>query len=396
MARCAWRRADVFNHRRQQAMKLARTLVATAIALSAGAALADVNVGVILSLTGPGSGLGIPMQKQLQQFPKQIGGEKVNLIVLDDASDPGKGVSNTRRLITEDHVDVILGSTLTPVAAAMAPVAAEGKTLQIAASPVGVPPGQDEWLFRLPQGNDVMAHAMFQLMKKQGVKTIGFLGYTDAYGELWLKALTPEAEKNGMKVVVAERFARTDTSVTPQALKVTAANPDAIVVVATGSGAAMPEKAIVERGYKGKIYQTHAAATPALVRIGGKDVEGTFVVSGPAIVAEQLPDSHPSKKASIDFVTKYEKANGAGSRNQFAGHSYDFAIVMEKIVPVALKKGKPGTPEFRSALRDAMEGMGRTVFAHGVMNWTKEDHWGYTNETGVMLKVHDGKFVVEK
>ena len=378
-------------------MKLARTLIAAAVSLAAaGAALADINVGVVLSLTGPGSGLGIPMQKQLALFPKTIAGEKVNLIILDDASDPGKGVSNTRRLITEDKVDVILGSCLTPVAAAMAPVTAENKTLQIAASPVGVPPGQDQWLFRLPQGNEVMAHAVVQHMKKQGIKTIGFLGYTDAYGELWLKALTPEAEKNGMKVVAVERFARTDTSVTPQALKLTSANPDAMVVVASGSGAAMPEKAIVERGYKGKIYQTHAAATPDLMRIGGKDVEGTFVVSGPAVVAEQLPDSHPSKKASIDFVTKFEKANGPGSRNQFAGHSYDFEIVMEKIVPVALKKAKPGTAEFRSALRDAMEGMGRTVFAHGVMNWTKEDHWGYTNETGVMLKVVDGKFVAEK
>jgi branched-chain amino acid transport system substrate-binding protein len=377
-------------------MKFRKTLLALAVMAASAAALADVNVGVVLSLTGPGSGLGIPMQKQLALFPKEIAGEKVNLIILDDASDPGKGVSDTRRLVTEDHVDLILGSCLTPVAAAMAPVTAEAKTLQVAASPVGVPPGQDHWLFRLPQGNDVMAHAMFQHMKAHGVKTIGFLGYTDAYGELWLKAATAEAEKNGMKIVATERFARTDTSVTPQALKLTSASPDAMLVVASGSGAAMPEKAIVERGYKGKIYQTHAAATPDLVRIGGKDVEGTYVVSGPAVVAEQLPDSHPSKKASIDFVTNYEKANGAGSRNQFAGHSYDFAIVMQKIVPVALKKGKPGTPEFRAALRDAMETMGRTVFSHGVMNWTKDDHWGYTNETGVMLKVADGKFVVEK
>jgi branched-chain amino acid transport system substrate-binding protein len=378
-------------------MKLVRTLVAAAVAMAASTvALADINVGVVLSLTGPGSGLGIPMQKQLQLFPKEIAGEKVNLIILDDASDPGKGVSNTRRLITEDKVDLIFGSCLTPVAAAMAPVTAENKTLQIAGSPVGTPPGADHWLFRLPQGNDVMAHAVVEHMKKQGVKTIGFLGYTDAYGELWLKAMTPEAEKNGMKIVAVERFARTDTSVTPQALKLVSANPDAIVVVASGSGAAMPEMAIVDRGYKGKIYQTHAAATPDLMRIGGKKVEGTFVVSGPAIVAEQLPDSHPSKKASIDFVTKFEKAFGPGSRNQFAGHSYDFAITMEKIVPVALKKAKPGTPEFRSALRDAMETMGRTVFAHGVMNWTPADHWGYTNETGVMLHVQDGKYVVVK
>ncbi|HET8745041.1 MAG TPA: ABC transporter substrate-binding protein [Ramlibacter sp.] len=376
-------------------MKLVRSLIAAAVALTAAAsALADINIGVSISMTGPGSGLGIPTQNQLKQFPKEIGGEKVNLIILDDASDPGKGVSNTRRLITEDKVDVIFGSVLTPVAAAMAPVAAENKVMQIAASPVGVPPGQDHWLFRLPQGNDVMAHAMFEHMKKQGVKTIGFIGYTDAYGELWLKAAQAEAEKNGMKIVAVERFARTDTSVTAQALKLTAAKPDAMLIVATGSGAAMPEKGIVERGYKGKLYQTHAAATPDLVRIGGKDVEGTFVVSGPAVVAEQLPDNHPSKKQAIDFVTKYEKANGPGSRNQFAAHAYDFQIVMEKIIPVALKKAKPGTPEFRAALRDAMEGMGRTVFSHGVMNWTKDDHWGYTKETGVMLQVKDGKFVV--
>src|SRR6478752_6438554 len=122
-------------------MKLARTLIAAAVTLAAAtSALADINVGVVLSLTGPGSGLGLPMQNQYKFFPKTIAGEKVNLIILDDASDPGKGVSNTKRLITEDKVDVILGSCLTPVAAAMAPVTAEAKVLQVAASPVGVPP----------------------------------------------------------------------------------------------------------------------------------------------------------------------------------------------------------------------------------------------------------------
>ncbi len=378
-------------------MKLVRTLIAAAVTLTAAtAALADINVGAVLSLTGPGSGLGIPMNNYFKLWPEKIGGEKVNLIILDDASDPGKGVSNARRFVTEDKVDMIIGSCLTPVAAAMTPVAAEAKTVQLAASPVGVPPGQDQWLFRLPQSNDVMAHAMVEHMKKQGIKTIGFLGYTDAYGELWLKAITATAEKAGMKIVATERFQRSDTSVTPQALKLTAANPDAMLIVASGSGAAMPHKAIVERNYKGKIYQTHAAATPDLVRIGGKDVEGSFVVSGPAVIAEQLPDSHPSKKLAIDFVTQYEKAVGPNSRNQFAGHAYDAKIVLEKIIPVAIKKAKPGTPEFRAALKDAMETMGRTVFSHGVMNWTKDDHWGYTNETGVMLKVVDGKFVVEK
>ena len=379
-------------------MRPIKTLLATAAALlavcAATPALADINVGISLPLTGPASGLGIPMNNYFKLFPTSIGGEKLNLIILDDATDPTKGVQNAKRFVTEDKVDLIIGSAATPVAGPMAAVAMESGTVQLAASPVGLPPGGDAWTFRLPQSNDVMAHAVVGLMKKQGVKTIGFLGYTDAYGELWLKAITAESEKSGMKIVATERFARADTSVTAQALKLTAANPDAMLVVASGSGAAMPHKAIVERGYKGKIYQTHAAATMDLMRVGGKDVEGAFVVSGPATVGDILPDSHPSKKLAQDFVTKYEKAYGNNSANQFAGHAYDAQIVLEKVIPVALKKAKPGTKEFRAALKDAIETMGRTPFAHGIMNWTKDNHWGYTMETGLMLVVKNGDWAL--
>ena len=375
-----------------------KTLVAAATAIAsltaAVPALADITVGISLPLTGPASGLGIPMANFFKLFPATIAGEKLNVIILDDATDPTKGVQNAKRFVTEDKVDIIIGSAATPVAGPMAAVAAESGTVQLAASPVGLPPGGDAWTFRLPQSNDVMAHAMVNLMKKQGIKTIGFLGYTDAYGELWLKAITAEAEKNGIKVIATERFARADTSVTAQALKLTAANPDAMLVVASGSGAAMPHKAIVERGYKGKIYQTHAAATMDLMRVGGKDVEGSFVVSGPAMVGDILPDSHPSKKLAKDFVARYEKAYGNNSANQFAGHAYDAQIVLEKVVPVALKKAKPGTKEFRVALKDAIETMGPTPFAHGMMNWTKDNHWGYTLDTGVMLVVKNGDWAL--
>ena len=377
-------------------MKLRKTLVTLAItALSATAALADLTIGVSLPLTGPASGLGIPMNNQLKLWPQTIAGEKVKLIILDDATDPTNGVKNARRFVTDDKVDLILGSADTPVGIAMADVALDSKTPQLLATPAQLPPGKDAWSFRLPQSNAVMSHAVVEHMKKQGIKTVGFLGYTDAYGEGWLKDFTPIAEKAGIKVIAAERFARTDTSVTGQALKLTAANPDAMLIVASGSGAAMPHKAVVERGFKGKIYQTHAAATRDLMRVGGKDVEGSYVVSGPVIAPEQLPDSHPSKKLALDFVNQYEKANGAGSRNQFAGHSYDALIVLEKAVPMALKKAKTGTPEFRTALRDSIETMGRTLFAHGIMNWTKDDHWGYTNETGVIVKVVNGDWKVE-
>ena len=376
-------------------MKLKKITAAIATLLVAGAALADITIGVTLPLTGPASGLGIPMNNQFKLWPTTIAGEKIKLVILDDATDPTNAVKNARRFVTDDKADVIIGSAATPGAIAVADVAVESQTPQLAGSPAQLPPGKDTWTFRLPQSNAVMSHAVVAHMVKQGVKTVGFLGYTDAYGEGWIKDFTPLAEKAGIKVIAAERFARTDTSVTAQALKLVSANPDAMLIVASGSGAAMPHKAVIERGFKGKVYQTHAAATRDLMRVGGKDVEGAFVVSGLVIAPEQLPDSHPSKKMALDFVTQYEKANGPGSRNQFAGHSYDALIALQKAVPIALKKAKPGTKEFRAALREAFETMGRTVFAHGVMNWTKDDHWGYTNETGVIVKVVNGDWKVE-
>jgi branched-chain amino acid transport system substrate-binding protein len=377
-------------------MNTVRTLVAALTAmLVASHANADVTVGVSIPLTGPTSALGIPSQNGMKLWPATIGGEKLNVIILDDATDPTLGVKNARRFITEDKVDIILGSAATPIAAAMSDVAAEGKTVQLMLSPVNLPEGKGAWSFRLPQSTAVMAIPIVEQWKKLGVKSYGFLGYADAYGEAWLKDITPLADKAGIKQVAVERFARTDTSVTGQALKLVAANPDAVLIVASGSGAAMPHKGLVERGYaKGKIYQTHGAATFDLIRVGGADVEGSFVSSGPAVVADKLPDSNASKALGVRFINEYEKAYGKGTANQFAAHAFDAYLVLQKIVPMALKKAKPGTPEFRAALKEALETMGRTPVSQGVLNYTETDHFGYTPETGVLLKIVNGEWQV--
>lgn len=372
-----------------------RLALALTAACAAAAAQADITIGVSISLTGPTSALGIPTKNGIALWPTTIAGEKLNVIVLDDATDPTKAVQNTRKFLTEDKVDLIIGSTATPVAAAMADVAAEGKTVQLMLSPVNLPPGKGEWSFRMPQSTAVMAIPIVEHWKKTGVKTYGFLGYADGYGEAWLTDIKPLAEKAGIKLVDTERFARSDTAVTGQVLKLTSVNPDAVLIVASGSGAAMPHKALVERGYpKAKIYQTHGAATMDLIRVGGADVEGAYVSSGPAVVAEKLPDSNASKALGVQFKTEFEKVNGKGSANQFAAHAFDVVLVLQKAVPIALKKGKPGTPEFRLALKEAFETMGRTPVSQGVLNWTATDHFGYTPETGVLLRVANGDWQV--
>lgn len=373
-------------------IKVRATLLASALALLAVKAHADITIGVVLPLTGPASGLGIPTKNGFPLWPETVGGEKVKLIMLDDASDPTQASKNARRLVTDDKVDVLIGSTATPAAIAIAEVATQSKTPQLSTSPVVLPPGKGDWTFRLPQSNAVMASGAVRHMKRQGVKTLGFLGYSDAYGESWLQELSSQAKAAGIDLVVTERFARSDTSVTGQALKVVSAKPDAVLVVASGSGAAMPHKTLVERGYQGKIYQTHSAASRDLLRIGGKDVEGAYVIAGLAVNPEALPDNHPSKKLAVDFVQRYEKMYGEGTRNQFAAHAYDAYLLLDKAVPVAKKKAQPGTPEFRAALKEALESAGNVTITQGVVRYTPTDHFGLGSNSRMMLTIQNGNW----
>src|SRR5690606_1305645 len=377
-------------------MTRTKALIA-ALALGASTmALADITVGVVVPLTGPAYGMGIPMQNGIKLWPSEVAGEKLNVIILDDATDPTKGVQAARRLVTEEKVDVLIGSGATPVAVAIAEVASETKTPQLSLSPHPLAPGKDAWSFRLPQSNGVMANAIVAHMKKSGVKSVGFLGYTDAYGEAWLNELKPRLEKAGIELKGVERFQRTDTSVTGQALKLVAANPDAMIVVASGSGAAMPQLGLIERGYKGKFYQTHAAATRDLMRVGGKAVEGNYVVSGPVVVVEHLPDDQPAKDQGMKYGAAYDKAYGAGMRNQCGAHSWDGLLLLEKAVPIARQKAQPGTPEFRAALKDALESIPSIALSHGELDYTPQDHWGFHPDAGVIMKVVDGDWKLEK
>lgn len=368
-----------------------RPLVAAVLTgLAVGSAHADITIGVSLPLTGPASGLGIPTRNGISLWPETIGGEKVKLIILDDASDTTQSVKNGRRFIAEDKVDVIVGSTATPASVALSSVALEGQTVQISTSPVDLPEGKDAWTFRVAQSTPLMASALVEHMKKNGIKTYAYLGYSDAYGETWLKAFDALAAKAGLKSLATERFARADTSVSGQALKVTMVHPDAILIGASGSGAAMPHKALLERGYKGRIYQTHGAASRDLIRLGGKDVDGAIVVAGLAVMPESLPASHPSKKLATDFVERYEQQFGAGSRNQFSAHGYDAYLLLQAVVPTALKKAKPGTPEFRSALKEALENTKGVVITQGVLHYSAKDHWGLEDSARVVLTIDKG------
>ena len=375
-------------------MSLKKTLPMLAALALATAAYADINVGVTVSATGPAASLGIPEKNTIALMPTTIAGQKINYIVLDDASDTTAAVTNARKLINEYKVDVLLGSTTTPNSLAMIDVAAEAQTpmISMAASARIVEPqdAKKRWVFKTPQNDIMMSLAIVSHMADSGIKSVGFIGFSDAYGEGWYQEFSKIAALKSIQIIANERYNRTDTSVTGQVLKIVAAKPDAVLIAASGTPAVLPQRALKERGYSGKFYQTHGVANNDFLRVGGKDVEGTFLPSGPVLVAAQLPADHPLKKSSADYVARYEKANGAGSVSTFGGHAWDAGKLMEAAVGPALKKAKPGTAEFRAALRDALETVKEVAGAHGVFNMSPTDHLGLDQRARVMVKIEGG------
>ncbi len=371
-----------------------RSLVAMAMLVAAAFAHADVNVGVTLSATGPAASLGIPEKNTIALMPTTIAGQKINYIVLDDASDTTTAVSNARKLITENKVDVVIGSTVTPNSLAMIDVAAEAQTpmISLAASARIVEPvdAKRKWIFKTPQNDIMMSLAIATSMANAGIKTVGYIGFSDAYGEGWYQEFGKAAGLKGLTIVANERYARTDTSVTGQVLKLVAAKPDAILIGASGTPAVLPQRALKERGYTGKYYQTHGVANNDFLRVGGKDVDGTLLPAGPVLVAAQLPSDNPIKKSALEYVAKYEAAYGKGSASTFGAHAWDAGKLLQAALPVALKKAQPGTPEFRAALRDALESSRDVAGAHGIFNMSTTDHLGLDQRGRVMVKIENG------
>lgn len=381
-----------------------KVLFATAAALAVLPALVapaaaqsnEIVIGITISTTGPAAALGIPERNALEFVPTEIGGVKLRVIVLDDAGDPTTATTNARRFVTEAKADIIMGSATTPPTVAVSTVANEAGVPHFGLAPMPFTPSREKWSVDMPQPIPIMGKVLYDHMKKHNVKTVGFIGYSDSYGDLWMNDLKAQGGPMGLQIVADERYARPDTSVAGQVLKLVAANPDAVLVGASGTAAALPQIALRERGYKGPIYQTHGAASMDFIRIAGKAAEGVLMASGPVMSPEGQPDSALTKKPGLALNAAYEAKYGPHSRSQFAAHSYDAFEVLKRVIPVALKEAKPGTPEFREAIRKALLGEKELAASQGVYNFTEKDRYGLDDRSRILLTVKDGKYEVVK
>ena len=380
-------------------MLLRPCIALAALLLSAGGSVAaDLTVGFVTSLSGPGASIGIPYEKGIlaaRAFAEKVGDTNIRLIRLDDASDPSAATRDARKLVQEEKVDVLIGTSGVPGTLAMAVVAAETRTPIISLTPATQPQSPNgQWLISIPQPPPLMVAAVVERMKKNDVKRTAYIGFSDSWGDLVYDALMKNAPASSIEVLTNERYARADTSVTGQTLKIIAARPDAVITGGSGTPGALPYIALAERGYKGGLYGTHALINPDFVRVGGAAVEGVIAPTGPVIIAEQLPDSNPTKKVSLAFREAYQRANNSPTSDAFSAYSFDAWLVLLDAARRALLKAQPGTEEFRAAFRDAMETTDDVIGTHGIYNFRPGAFYGVDERARVLVQLQKGKWVL--
>jgi branched-chain amino acid transport system substrate-binding protein len=356
---------------------------------------AQVKIGLMVSATGPTSAIGIPQRNTAALLPTRVGDASVEYIQLEDGGDTTRAVQNVKKLIGENNIDALIGPSTTPNAFAILDVIAESKVpllatvgTQSVAEPVDA---KKRWVFKTTQNDDLIAAALVRHMVKNGVKTIGFIGFNDPYGENWYKVFGALGEKAGIRIVASERYARADQSVTGQTLKLIAAKPDAVLIAAVGGPAVLPQATLFDQGYKGRIYQTHAVATDDFIRLGKEKVEGTVLAAGSMLVIDDVADSDPIKKVALVYIAAYEKQFGQKPAT-FGANTYDAGLILQRALPAALKVAKPGTEAFRSALRDAIEQEHDVVGCQGVFNMSPTNHNGMDERARVLVTVKGGRF----
>lgn len=374
---------------------LARLCLALSLSAVALAAQAQVKIGLMVSATGPTTAIGIPQKNTGDLLPRKIGDATVEYFQLDDGGDTTRAVQNIKKLIQENNIDAMIGPSTTPNALAILDIISEAKVpvmATVGTSAVVEPlDAKKRWVFKTTQNDDLIAEALIKHMTKNGVKTVGFIGFNDPYGENWHKVFGGLAEKAGIRIIANERFARTDQSVTGQTLKLLAAKPDAVLIAAVGGPAVLPQATLFDQGYKGRVYQTHAVATDDYIKLGKEKVEGTVLAAGPMLVIDEIPDSNPTKKVAQAYIAAYEKQFGSKPAT-FGANTWDGGILLQRAIPVALKAGKPGTEAFRVALRDALEKERDVIGTQGVFNMSATNHNGMDERARVLVTVKDGKF----
>ncbi|MBF0497080.1 MAG: ABC transporter substrate-binding protein [Deltaproteobacteria bacterium] len=361
------------------------------------------KIGAIFSVSGKASWLGDPEKKTVMMIQEEvnkaggINGIPIEVIVEDDESLEQKAVNAAEKLINKEQVLAILGPSISGNSLAVKPIAEKAKIPMVSASAaeaIVTPIGSATFIFKVPPLDSHVAIKILEQINKMGIKKIGILSETLAFGQQGRKQLQTYSKGLGIEIVADETYGPGDTDMTAQLRKISSSGAGAVVNWSIVPAQSIVPKNMRQLGLKIPLFQSHGFANPKYIQAAGEAAEGTIFPASRLMVADVLPADHIQKKVTVDYKNAYEKKYGPPI-STFGGHGYDSLWLVINAI-----KAKKVTPEMdvakaRQLIRDGLEETKGWVGTAGVFNMSPTDHTGLDKDGSLELLYVDkgGKII---
>ena len=369
--------------------------LATVAALAfAQPASAQIKIGSVLSVTGPASFLGDPEKKTLEMYVDQINakggvnGEKLQLIIYDDAGNANSAKTFATRLIEEDKVVAMIGGTSTGATLAMIPVFEDAQVPFISlAGAIQIVEPVRKWVFKTPHTDKMACQKIFADLKARNLTTVGMISGTDAFGKSMRDQCVAVAPQDGIKIAHEETYGPRDSDMTPQLTNVkNTAGVQAVVNPGFGQGPAIVTRNYKQLGITLPLYESHGVASKQYIELAGAAAEGVRLPAAALLIADKLPANDPQKPVVVNYTKEYEAKTGQAV-STFGGHAYDGLMILVQ----AMQRAKSAEP---AKVRDEIEKTKGFVGTGGIVNMSPTDHMGLDLSAFHMLEIKNGDWTL--
>jgi branched-chain amino acid transport system substrate-binding protein len=381
-------------------MRTLRRLTAVAalgllgLSVSGYQAFAQIKIGAILAVTGPASFLGDPEKKTLEMYVAEINakggvnGQKLQLVVYDDAAKANSARTFATRLVEEDKVVAVIGPSTTGSTLAIMPVFEEAHIPLISlAGAVQIIQPVRKWVFKTPHTDTMACEKIFADLKRRKLTNVAMISGTGGFGKSMNAQCHKVAGNYGIKILTTETYGPRDSDMTPQLTKIRdTAGVQAVVNPGFGQGPAIVTRNYKQLGIKVPLYESHGVCSKAYIKLAGAAAEGVRLPCAALLIADKLPASDKQKPVVVGYEKAYQKKTGQAV-STFGGHAYDGLMILVE----AMKRAKSSDP---AKVRDEIEKTKGFVGTGGIVNMSPTDHLGLDLSAFHMLEIKNGDWTL--
>nr|MBL8412409.1 ABC transporter substrate-binding protein [Dechloromonas sp.] len=368
---------------------LAATTLFASFAVQAENGVTDqsIVIGQSAALSGPAQGLGLELRSGAKLHFDQVNaaggihGRKIQLESLDDGYEPDKAAANTKTLIRDAKAFALFGYIGTPTTQAALPLVTEARIPFIGAF-TGAQLLRDpfnKYVFNIRASYFDETEKIAEHLTTVGVTKIAVLYQNDAYGKAGLAGMERALEKRKLRPLITATVERNSTDVEAAVKAISAAKPDAVLVVSAYKSVAAFVMAMKKQGSAAVIHNLSFVGSVPLAKELGANGVGVHI-------AQVVPFPW---SATLPVTREYQELVKKAGRSDYSFTELEGYIAARVLVEGLRRAGKDLS---RDKLISALETMTRTDIGGFAINFSTSNHNG-SNFVDLSIIGNGGKFL---